>query len=57
VPTASRIGPTRPEVVETPRKLDWMRGERIRPDGARYLWTDAFGVVLLVSLAEEPSRT
>jgi len=31
-------------------KLDWMRRERIWPNGLRYLWTDAFGVVLLVSL-------
>jgi hypothetical protein len=31
-------------------KLDWMRNERIWPNGLRYLWTDAFGVVLLVSL-------
>lgn len=33
-------------------KLRWMREERIWPNGPRYLWTDAFGVVLLVSLAE-----
>ncbi len=32
------------------RKLDWMRAERIWPNGLRYLWTDAFGVVLYVSL-------
>jgi len=32
------------------RKLDWMRSERIWPNGLRYLWTDAFGLVLLVSL-------
>jgi hypothetical protein len=31
-------------------KLNWMRAERIWPNGLRYLWTDAFGVVLLVSL-------
>lgn len=30
-----------------------MRGERIWPNGLRYLWTDAFGVVLLVSLHAE----
>ena len=34
-------------------KLDWMRAERIWPNGLRYLWTDAFGVVLLVSLHHE----
>lgn len=33
-------------------KLDWMRRERIWPNGLRYLWTDAFGVILLVSLHE-----
>src|SRR5690242_19538529 len=31
-------------------KLAFMRKERIWPNGLRYLWTDAFGVVLLVSL-------
>ena len=31
-------------------KLNWMRAERIWPNGVRYLWTDAFGVGLLVSL-------
>lgn len=31
-------------------KLRWMRTENIWPNGLRYLWTDAFGVVLLVSL-------
>ncbi len=34
-------------------KLDWMREHKIWPNGLRYLWTDAFGVVLLVSLFEE----
>lgn len=34
-------------------KLAWMRDEKIWPDGKRYLWTDAFGVVLLVSLYRE----
>ena len=33
-------------------KLDWMRAEHIWPNGLRYLWTDAFGLVLLVSLYE-----
>ena len=32
------------------KKLRWMRERRIWPNGLRYLWTDAFGVVLLVSL-------
>ena len=31
-------------------RLRWMRERRIWPNGRRYLWTDAFGVVLLVSL-------
>ena len=31
-------------------KLAWMREQRIWPDGLRYLWTDAFGVILLASL-------
>src|SRR5437868_12296390 len=35
------------------RKLDWMREEHIWPNGLRYLWTDAFGVVLLLSLFYE----
>ena len=35
------------------RKLDWMREQRIWPNGTRYLWTDSFGVVLLVSLYRE----
>jgi hypothetical protein len=34
-------------------KLAWMRDERIWPNGLRYLWTDAFGVVLYVSLFRE----
>jgi hypothetical protein len=34
-------------------RLDWMRAERIWPNGLRYLWTDAFGVVLYVSLHRE----
>jgi hypothetical protein len=38
------------------RKLAWMRANRIWPNGRRYLWTDAFGVVLLVSLYTELRR-
>jgi hypothetical protein len=34
-------------------KLAWMRSQGIWPNGLRYLWTDAFGVVLLVSLYAE----
>lgn len=43
----------RPEVEQVLRMLGWMRAERIWPNGPRYLWTDAFGVVLLVSLSDE----
>lgn len=38
-------------------RLDWMRANHIWPNGPRYLWTDAFGVVLLVSLYEDLSDT
>jgi hypothetical protein len=38
------------DIAYVTRKLDWMRQERIWPNGLRYLWTDAFGVVLYVSL-------
>jgi hypothetical protein len=31
-------------------KLSWMRQQQIWPNGRRYLWTDAYGVVLLASL-------
>jgi hypothetical protein len=34
-------------------KMDWMRAERIWPNGRRYLWTDGFGLVLLVLLYAE----
>lgn len=34
-------------------KLQWARAERIWPNGLRYLWTDAFGLVLYVSLYRE----
>jgi hypothetical protein len=39
-----------PEVALVLDKLAWMRDQKIWPNGKRYLWTDAFGVVLLVSL-------
>jgi len=41
------------EIDKVLATLDWMRQERIWPNGLRYLWTDAFGVVLLVSLYNE----
>lgn len=34
-------------------KLRWMEEQQIWPNGLRYLWTDAFGVALLVSLFDE----
>ncbi len=34
-------------------KLEKMEDQRIWPNGTRYLWTDAFGLVLLVSLYNE----
>jgi hypothetical protein len=37
-------------VAKVLKKLDWMREQSIWPNGMRYLWTDAFGVVFLVSL-------
>ena len=42
--------PTKPETEYVLQKLEWMRVNRIWPNGLRYLWTDAFGVVLLVTL-------
>jgi hypothetical protein len=45
--------PTKPETEYVLSKLEWMRAHRIWPNGLRYLWTDAFGVVLLVSLYDE----
>jgi hypothetical protein len=42
-----------PEIRFVLDKLSWMRSKKIWPNGLRYLWTDAFGVVLLVSLYEE----
>lgn len=38
-------------------KLQWMRAEGIWPNGLRYLWTDAFGVVLFVSLYHETGES
>lgn len=43
----------RTEITYVVDKLTWMRNEGIWPNGSRYLWTDAFGVILLVSLYEE----
>jgi len=38
-------------------KLAWMEENHIWPNGLRYLWTDAFGVVLLVSLFNQSKET
>jgi hypothetical protein len=40
------------EIQHVLDRLAWMRREQIWPNGLRYLWTDAFGVVLLVSLGK-----
>lgn len=39
------------------QKLGWMWEQRIWPNGLRYLWTDAFGLVLMVSLYHETGET
>jgi hypothetical protein len=41
------------EIAHVQERLARMREARIWPNGRRYLWTDAFGVVLLVSLWQE----
>jgi hypothetical protein len=41
------------EISYVLEKLGWMRSMSIWPNGLRYLWTDAFGLVLLVSLYAE----
>ncbi|HZL98617.1 MAG TPA: hypothetical protein VFD43_00065 [Planctomycetota bacterium] len=45
-------GPAQADVEGVLARLDRMRRQRIWPNGLRYLWTDAFGVVLLLSLAD-----
>lgn len=40
-------------VAYVQNKLEWMRSKQIWPNGLRYLWTDAFGLLLLVSLYEK----
>ncbi|MEX2490060.1 MAG: hypothetical protein WD356_11115, partial [Pseudomonadales bacterium] len=35
------------------QKLRWMEDHEIWPNGLRYLWTDAFGVVLYLSLYKQ----
>jgi hypothetical protein len=50
VNSALKAGPLSAETDYVLAKLQWMREQRIWPNGLRYLWTDAFGLVLLVSL-------
>jgi hypothetical protein len=51
-PTASRPAGELPlrDIPTVLARLRWMREQSIWPNGLRYLWTDAFGVILLVSL-------
>ncbi len=49
----SRTGIPLHEIEYVLAKLRWMREQRIWPNGLRYLWTDAFGLVLLISLYDE----
>jgi hypothetical protein len=49
--------PARKEIPYVLDKLSWMRTERIWPNGLRYTWTDAFGVILLVSLYAELGKS
>lgn len=41
-----------PDIEWAINKLAWMEEHAIWPNGLRYLWTDAFGVILLVSLSQ-----
>ena len=41
------------DIADVQSRLAWMRERRIWPNGLRYLWTDAFGLVLLLSLWHE----
>jgi hypothetical protein len=50
------LNTTRAKVAYVERRLHTMRDERIWPNGKRYLWTDAFGLVLLVSLYAETGQ-
>lgn len=42
-----------PQTPGVMRKVAWMREQGIWPTGLRYLWTDAFGVLVLVTLYRE----
>jgi hypothetical protein len=41
------------DIAYVERKLRWMEERQIWPNGLRYLWTDAFGLVLYLSLYQE----
>jgi hypothetical protein len=41
------------DLAKVIKKLEWMENNKIWPNGLRYLWTDAFGLVLLVSLYQK----
>src|SRR5215218_6293348 len=51
--TKPRLATPPPGIDYVLDKLRWMQEQRIWPNGLRYLWTDAFGLVLLVSLHRE----
>ena len=53
---AFEINPVSTEIAYVLDKLRWMRQQRLWPNGRRYLWTDAFGLVLLVSLHRQSGR-
>lgn len=40
-------------IAKVVKRLEWMREKKIWPNGQRYLWTDAFGVVNLLNLYKE----
>ena len=51
--TLNRFGIMVRDIPYVLDKLEWMKREGIWPNGLRYLWTDAFGVVLYLSLYQE----
>src|SRR3954463_13743122 len=55
--TKPRLATPPPGIDYVLDKLQWMQHERIWPNGLRYLWTDAFGLVLLVSLYRQLRET
>ena len=51
IPTRSDCNQVLRDTSYVLTKLDWLREQGIWPNGLRYLWTDAFGVVLYVFLS------